>query len=67
MVKYLQHPEVPRCEMTCSTSYSSLVPIKSGGGFEKFGSCASVSYRMREEKHGRRCVSSRWQVGGGGM
>ena len=42
-VRYLQHPVVPWRETTCSTSYSSLVPIRSGGGFEKLGPCALVS------------------------
>ena len=39
VVRYLQCPKVPQCEMICSISYSSLVPIRSGGGFEKFGPC----------------------------
>ena len=43
VVRYLQHPEVPRCEIICSTLYSSLVPIRSGGGFRKFGPCTLVS------------------------
>ena len=30
-------------ETICSTSYSSSVPIRLGGGFEKFRLCASVS------------------------
>ena len=43
MVRYLRRPEVPQCEIICSTLYSSLAPIRSGGGFEKLGPCASVS------------------------
>ena len=43
VVRYLQHPEVPWCETIRLTSYSSSVPIRSGGSFEKFGPCASVS------------------------
>ena len=42
-VRYLQRSEVPRCETIQSTSYSSLVSIKSDGGLEKFEPCASVS------------------------
>ena len=44
MVRYFCRPEDPWCEIICSTSYSSLVPIKSGGGFEKLGPCGSVSW-----------------------
>ena len=43
VVRYLQCPEVPQCETIHSTLYSSLVPIRSGGGFEKFEPCALVS------------------------
>ena len=42
-VRYLRCPEVPWCEIICSTSYSSSVSIKLGGGFKKLGPCVSVS------------------------
>ena len=42
VVRYLCHPKMPY-ETICSTLYSFSVPIRSGGGFEKFGPCASVS------------------------
>ena len=42
-VRYFRLPEGPQCEMICSTSYSSSVSIRSGGGFEKLGPCVSVS------------------------
>ena len=41
-VRYFHHPEDPWCEIIHLTSYSSSVPIKSGGGFEKLGPCVSV-------------------------
>ena len=36
-------PEMPRCETIHSTSYYSLIPIRLGGGLEKFEPCALVS------------------------
>ena len=42
-VRYFHCSEVPWCEIIHSTSYSSSVPIKSGGGLKKLGPCVSVS------------------------
>ena len=45
------------------TSYSSSVPIKSGGGFESWDHVLQFPCKGKEGKHGRHHIFSRWQVG----